>query len=72
MTVHRHKISNANVRILHVSNHNASCAMDYYIKFKLFLLYELKDDSTVLHKINETNFIEILKPQLNRTFRTKT
>ena len=34
MTVHRHKIRNANVRILHVSNHYASCAKDYYIKIK--------------------------------------
>ena len=68
MTEHRRQIRNANVRILHVSTHNASCPKDYDIMFKLFPLYKLKDDSTVLHKIKEANFIEILKPQLNRTF----
>ena len=68
MIVHRHKIRNANVRILLVSNHNASCAKDYYIKFKLFLVYVLKVDSTVLHIMKEANFINILKPQLKSTF----
>ena len=69
MTVHRQQIHvrQTNVRILHVSSHIANCARNYAIKFKLFPLYKLKQDSVTIRKMRETYFIELFKPKLNRT-----
>ena len=64
MAVQRQQIKNANVCILHVSYHIASCVKDYGIKFNLFPLYKFKEDITVLRKMKEAYFI---KPQLNWT-----
>ena len=64
MAVDRQQIKNANVWILHFSNHIASCVKDYDIKFNLFPLYKLKEDITILCKMKEVYFI---KPQLNWT-----
>ena len=57
MTVHRQQIHvrQTNVRILHVSSHIANCARNYAIKFKLFPLYKLKQDSVTIRKMRETN-----------------
>ena len=46
MTLHRQQIRNSNVRMLHVSNHIATCARNCETPFKLFQLYKLKEDDT--------------------------
>ena len=59
ITVHRQQIRQTNVRILYVSSHIANCARNYAVKFKLFPLYTLKQDSVTVRKMQETYFIEM-------------
>ena len=67
ITVHREQIRQSKVRILHAKSHIANCARNYEVKFKLFLLYKLNQDSVTDRKMQETYFIELFKPKLNRT-----
>ena len=67
MTVHRQQLRQTNVRTLHVSSHITNCARNYAVKFRLFPLYKLKQDSVTIRNMPETYFIELFKPKLNRT-----
>ena len=68
MTVHRQQIRNSNFRILHVSNHIATCARNCETPFKLFPLYKMKEADTTIRKMKESYFIDLFKPKLNRMF----
>ena len=55
-------------RILHVSNHIATCARNCETPFKLFPLYKMKEADTTIRKMKESYFIDLFKPKLNRMF----
>ena len=69
MVVHIQQIRNANIQILHVSNHTAIYAKDYDIKFKLLPVYKLKGDSTIIYKMKRAHFIPLsLSLSIENTF----
>ena len=61
-------IRNSNLRILHVSNHIATCARNCETPFKLFPLYKMKEADTTVRKMKESFFFDLFKPKLNRMF----
>ena len=64
VTVHRQQINDPSTRMLKVSAHIDNCTT-LQPKFKIFPLYKMSSDDTLLRRQKEKYFITSLKPLLN-------
>ena len=67
VTVHNQQIRVPSTRMLHVSEHMSTCANRQDPKYYIFPFYKIYSESTSLRRAKEKYFINLLKPNLNRS-----